>query len=200
MARIIVNEGQGPRPADLSVSRLVIGGTPDCDLCLRHAGAGGSEFVLEATPTGHRVLRLRGTLLLNEEPCDVADLLHNDTLRAGESMILYKNPDATRPAPAPVVQAPAVAQPAVGKPAAHERSAHVVAPALSAGGDGSLVAFEEAAAEAATAARPAAPALDVPATQAPTTATGPLCFRVPLPPGCNAPTAPPPAHPGPPPQ
>ncbi|MBM3984527.1 MAG: hypothetical protein FJ296_02360, partial [Planctomycetes bacterium] len=106
MARIIVNEGEGPRPADLSVSRLVVGGTPDCDLRLRHAAAGGAEFVIEATPTGHRVLRLRGALFLNEDPCEVADLLHNDTLRAGESMILYKNPDATRPEPAPAAARP----------------------------------------------------------------------------------------------
>lgn len=101
MSRIIVNEGSGPRPVDLSVPRLIVGGSADCEVRLRHASAGGCGFVLEATPTGHRVLRLRGELFLNEEPCEVADLLHNDTLRAGEVMVLYKNPAASRPEPSP---------------------------------------------------------------------------------------------------
>jgi hypothetical protein len=95
-SRIIVNEGEGARPVDLVVSRLVIGGSPDCDVRLRAAAAAGVEFVLEATPDGHRVVRLLGPLFLNEEPCDVADLRHNDTLRAGESMILYKSAAARR--------------------------------------------------------------------------------------------------------
>ena len=104
MARIIVNEGEGPRPVDLVVSRLVIGGSSDCDLRLRHPATAGAEFVVEAVAGGHRVVRLRGELLLNEEPCEVARLQHGDTLRVGESMILYKNPAMRRAAP-PAAQA-----------------------------------------------------------------------------------------------
>ena len=94
--RIIVNEGQGPRPVDLVVPRLIVGGSPDCDVRLRDAAAAGIEFVIEARSAGHRVVRLLGELFLNEEPCDVAALVHNDTLRAGASLVLYKNPAARR--------------------------------------------------------------------------------------------------------
>ena len=104
MPRIIVNEGEGARPVDLVVSRLVVGGSGDCDLRLRHPGTSGAEFVVEAVPGGHRVVRLRGELLLNEQPCDVAVLQHGDTLRVGESMLLYKNPAARRRVP-PAAQA-----------------------------------------------------------------------------------------------
>jgi len=106
MSRIIINEGTGPRPVDLSVSRLVIGGSADCDVRVRDPAAAGSELVIEATPTGHRVVRLRGALLLNEEPCEIADLLHNDTLHVGDSLILYKNPDARRSAAAAALREP----------------------------------------------------------------------------------------------
>ena len=105
-SRIIVNEGQGPRPVDLSVPRLIVGGSPDCDVRLRDKAAAGVEFVLEATARGHRVVRLLGALLLNEEPCDVADLAHNDTLRAGDTLVLYKNPAARRPGLAPASAPP----------------------------------------------------------------------------------------------
>jgi len=109
-SRIIVNEGQGPRPVDLSVPRLIVGGSPDCDVRLRDAAAAGIEFVIEAAtaghhPDGHRVVRLLGELFLNEEPCDVAQLHHNDTLRAGASLVLYKNPAARRAVPAAGLQA-----------------------------------------------------------------------------------------------
>jgi hypothetical protein len=97
-SRIIVNEGQGPRPVDLVVPRLIVGGSPDCDVRLRGAAAAGIEFLIESAAGGHRVVRLLGELFLNEEPCDVAQLLHNDTLRAGDSLVLYKNPAARRPA------------------------------------------------------------------------------------------------------
>ncbi len=100
MQRIIVNEGRGPRPQDLRGGRLTIGATPDCDVVLGHPGAQGSQFVIEGTATGHRVVVLLGAVLLNEKPCDVADLQHNDTLRVGDSMVLYKNPDARLPAAA----------------------------------------------------------------------------------------------------
>jgi len=114
-SRIIVNEGQGPRPVDLSVPRLIVGGSPDCDVRLRDAAAAGIEFVIEAAaadhdpdghrPVRHRVVRLLGELFLNEEPCDVAQLHHNDTLRAGASLVLYKNPAARRAVPAAGLQA-----------------------------------------------------------------------------------------------
>jgi len=105
-SRIIVNEGAGPRPVDLVVPRLIVGGSPDCDVRLRAAPAAGIEFVLEAKAGRHRVVRLLGELFLNEEPCDVADLLHNDTLRAGDSLILYKNPTARRVEPTPAAAPP----------------------------------------------------------------------------------------------
>jgi hypothetical protein len=105
MPRIIVNEGEGARPVDLVVSRLVVGGSSDCDVRLRHPATAGAEFIVEAVAGGHRVVRLRGELLLNEEPCDVAMLQHGDTLRVGESMILYKNPAARRAAPPPAARA-----------------------------------------------------------------------------------------------
>jgi hypothetical protein len=105
MPRLIVNEGEGARPVDLMVSRLVIGGSSDCDVRLRHPATAGAEFVVEAVAGGHRVVRLRGELLLNEEPCEVAQLHHGDTLRVGDSMILYKNPSARRAAPPPVPRA-----------------------------------------------------------------------------------------------
>lgn len=106
-SRIIVNEGQGPRAVDLSVPRLIVGGSPDCDVRLRDAAAAGIEFVIEAAAAGHRhrVVRLLGELFLNEEPCDVAQLQHNDTLRAGSSLVLYKNPAARRAVPAAGLQA-----------------------------------------------------------------------------------------------
>ena len=107
MPRIIVNEGEGARPVDLVVSRLVVGGSADCELRLRHPGTASAEFVVEAVAGGHRVVRLRGELLLNEEPCDVAQLSHGDTLRIGESMVLYKNPAARRAQPPPAVPRPA---------------------------------------------------------------------------------------------
>ena len=97
MDRLIVNEGQGPRSFDLVVGRMVVGSTPDCDVRLKHVAAAGCQFVVERTLRGHRAVRLTGELLINEQPCEVADLAHNDTLRVGESMILYKSPDAVTP-------------------------------------------------------------------------------------------------------
>jgi hypothetical protein len=104
-SRIIVNEGRGPRPVDLVVPRLIVGGSPDCDVRLRDAAAAGIEFVIEASAPGHRVVRLLGELFLNEEPCDVSALHHNDTLRAGETLVLYKNPAARRAISAAGLQA-----------------------------------------------------------------------------------------------
>lgn len=257
MSRIIVNEGSGPRPVDLSVPRLVVGGSPDCEVRLRHASAGGCGFVLEATPTGHRVLRLRGELFLNEEPCEVADLLHNDTLRAGEVMVLYKNPGATRPEPLP---APAATAPAPlpapeapppddepellaieeldapledavphepppvleegetgaepleetelsDEPFEAERAARVFAP-LAASAPPPEVAPRSTAARAPEPElaefvpledEPGTTASPVPAPARPASA-GPVRFVRPLPPGCRAPSGPPPAHPGRPPR
>lgn len=270
MSRIIVNEGSGPRPVALSVPRLVVGGTPDCEVRLRHPSAGGCGFVLEATPTGHRVVRLRGELFLNEEPCEVADLLHNDTLRAGEVMILYKNPAATRPGPEPAgpaapaaAPAPAAASepleelaveeepellaieeldapledavphelppvleegetaaepleeselPSESLPAVPERAAQVFAPmapsAWPPAAEPEPVAVPEPAAleepaefvpleEEPVATAPPAPPMPAPVRAAP---AGPVRFVRPLPPGCKAPSGPPPAHPGRPPR
>ena len=44
MPRIIVNEGEGARPVDLVVSRLVVGGSADCELRLRHPGTASCDF------------------------------------------------------------------------------------------------------------------------------------------------------------
>ncbi|HTE06801.1 MAG TPA: hypothetical protein VK824_11430, partial [Planctomycetota bacterium] len=97
MERLIVNEGQGPVTRDLTAPLTRVGGMTGCDVVLRHPSAAGAAFSLERTALGHRARGLAGAVFHNEQPLSVADLLHNDTLRAGETLVLYKNPSATLP-------------------------------------------------------------------------------------------------------
>ena len=84
-------------------------------MVLSGPGTEGVQLTLEVTSTGHRMIVLTGEVFHNEEACEYQDLLHNDTLRVGASMVLYKNPDATLPEVAPTTEA---ATPAMQEPSA----------------------------------------------------------------------------------
>jgi hypothetical protein len=90
MARIIVNEGAGPRSIALSAKRIVVGSNPICDVILAHPSALGVRFTIEGVADGHRVEVIKGVVLHNEKEVTSALLAHNDTLRVGESMVLFK--------------------------------------------------------------------------------------------------------------
>jgi hypothetical protein len=112
MARIIVNEGEGPRSIALSAERTVVGSNPKCDVVLRHDSALGVRFAIERTPDGYRVDVIKGVVLLNETETRSAQLAHNDTLRIGESMVLFKEADRAGTGSAAL-------QPDVGRIASH---------------------------------------------------------------------------------
>ncbi len=65
MARLIINEGQGPRPLELREQQTTLGGSADCDIVLRHESASGRRVRLETTATGHRAVVVSGDVLLN---------------------------------------------------------------------------------------------------------------------------------------
>ncbi|MCB9896521.1 MAG: hypothetical protein H6825_00830 [Planctomycetes bacterium] len=92
MASLIINEGSGPRSVDLR-GPVVIGSNPSCDVVLDHPTATGSRVELQPKRFGYRVTKLKGDLLVNEQAADMADLEHNDTLRIGEVLLLYKQPE-----------------------------------------------------------------------------------------------------------
>jgi len=92
MASLIVNQGDGPVPHPLK-GLVVLGSNPGCDIVLQHPTALGSRVELKPLRFGYRVVRVKGELQLNEQACDMADLEHNDTLRLGEVMLLYKQPE-----------------------------------------------------------------------------------------------------------
>jgi hypothetical protein len=98
MERLIVNEGQGPVSRELTAPLMHVGGDERCDLVLRHPSTLGNVFSIERTTHGHCARGLKGVVFHNEVVLAAADLLHNDTLRAGDTLVLYKNPLATLPA------------------------------------------------------------------------------------------------------
>ncbi|MED5330639.1 MAG: FHA domain-containing protein [Planctomycetota bacterium] len=94
MATVIVNEGDGPCLYELGTDRTLVGSDSECGIVLRHPSAAGCEFVLKTEGDGHRATHLTGRVFLNEVSLESQVLTHKDTLRVGESMLLYKNPEA----------------------------------------------------------------------------------------------------------
>ncbi len=207
-ARIIVNEGDGPEQHPLAAAECVIGAEASSDVRLVHPSAAGTVIVLSRTAGGHSVRVVRGRALHNEARItDVVHLLHKDTLRIGESLVLYKN-EAARIEPEP-------ATPAVDAVDAFEacedlQAALPVPPAPPAAGstpdDPIPLEPVEAVASAPPAraeAPPPSPApRALPGPASPTRSSparrrsaGPIRFAKPLPKGCRAPSGPPPAHP-----
>jgi hypothetical protein len=92
MASIIVNQGAGPVPYELE-GTVVLGSNPSCEVVLEHPTALGCRVELKPLRWGYRVVLVKGDMQLNEESCELADLEHNDTLRIGEVMVLYKQPE-----------------------------------------------------------------------------------------------------------
>lgn len=92
MARLIVNEGAGPRPVELSGERS-LGSNPACDVVLTHPTALGTRVVLKPLRFGYRATAVKGQLLVNGQPRELADLEHNDQLRIGEVLVIYKQPE-----------------------------------------------------------------------------------------------------------
>lgn len=93
MATVIVNEGDGPCLYELGTDRTLVGSDSECGIVLRHPSAAGCEFVLKAEGDGHRATHLTGRVFLNEVSLESQVLTHKDTLRVGEIMLLYKNPE-----------------------------------------------------------------------------------------------------------
>ncbi|GJM21698.1 MAG: hypothetical protein DHS20C15_16130 [Planctomycetota bacterium] len=92
MARIIVNEGAGPRSIEL-LGMVTVGSNPSCDVVLEHPSALGVRVELKPLRFGYRVKLIKGELKLNDSSCEMADLDHNDALQIGEVMLLYKQPE-----------------------------------------------------------------------------------------------------------
>jgi len=104
MARIIVNEGSGPRVVELQ-GLVTVGSNPSCDVVLAHESALGVRIELKPLRFGYRAKLIKGEARLNESSFEMADLDHNDTLHVGEVMLLYKQPEGAEfapPAAAPV--------------------------------------------------------------------------------------------------
>ena len=83
MARIIVNEGGGPQSYELS-GIVTVGSNPSCDVVLTHPSTLGFRLKLKPLKYGYRARLVKGDLVHNERPCDMADLDHNDTMRVGD--------------------------------------------------------------------------------------------------------------------
>lgn len=92
MARIIVNDGTGPRSIELE-GLVALGSNPSCDIVLEHPSALGARLELKPLKFGYRAKLIKGEAALNEAHFELADLDHNDTLRVGEVLILYKQPE-----------------------------------------------------------------------------------------------------------
>ena len=92
MARLIINEGDGPRTVELQ-GVLSVGSNPGCDIVLGHHTAIGVRAELKPLRFGYRVSIAKGELLVNGRATEMADLEHNDTLKVGEVLILYKQPE-----------------------------------------------------------------------------------------------------------
>jgi len=132
MARIIINEGTGPRDVPLS-GVVVLGSNPSCDVVLEHDSAIGCRVELKPLRWGYRAQCVKGEMLVNEEPAEMADLEHNDTLRVGDVMVLYKQPESAEEFAAGAVAAPATAEPAPEEESATAEVASEEEPAAAVG-------------------------------------------------------------------
>lgn len=92
MAKFIINEGLGPRTVDLQ-GTLSLGSNPLCDVILESSTALGCRCEMRPLRWGYRVLKVKGDLFVNERSIEMADLDHGDTLRVGDVLLLYKQPE-----------------------------------------------------------------------------------------------------------
>lgn len=92
MARLIINEGNGPQARELS-GVVSLGSNPNCDVVLSHRSAMGVRLELKPLKFGYRAQVIKGSVSLNGKALDMADLDHNDQLQVGDVLLLYKQPE-----------------------------------------------------------------------------------------------------------